>query len=565
VAENDETAGRRPVVLSGVEDTEAAFPEHQFLPVCVLPGLLDPQAAPGSRYGGVRERVRQQIAATFAKRIERYPNRVLVVLGAREPENLQARLYPALEDNRIIDLDLVIVQRPGSKPIPGPESAAVRLHIWEDTAESFLEALIEAGTPLAGQPVGWTIRVKTGKGKTTGVRVSPDAIQKVLDQFVLISEDDLRPPKTFTMDDLTAFLAGTPTAWTGYAAGLPVPRNYETSRGQSLPGELLDALAELEEAEPNKSVESISPPRAKTMTIPCTGGSGATTLLRAAAFQAAGEGYPALLVRPGVTDIDMEVLAGFATALSELTLKQGVANMPPLAIVWDSDASDLRTARHHARQLAATLAAQGRATVVLRAARVGDNAFNDCLSMLQAESSPEEARKCEETFRNLVQRWSLPIDPLPTVDEWLAYEEHSRWITPTGTDTSGSLFWVALRFFLTGGLPRGAAESVRDALSRWIATRDEKVTDEGMRKVLRWVAALSSQRIICPLTVALRPITGGTFSSSIVPILQQMADLVDWQDYSRNLGDFTVRFRHPALAEEYLRGYISGVNQQTAI
>jgi hypothetical protein len=38
-----EGADRRPVVLSGAEDTEAAFSEYQFLPVCVLPGLLDPQ------------------------------------------------------------------------------------------------------------------------------------------------------------------------------------------------------------------------------------------------------------------------------------------------------------------------------------------------------------------------------------------------------------------------------------------------------------------------------------------------------------------------------------------
>ena len=144
--------------------------------------------------------------------------------------------------------------------------------------------------------------------------LSPDAIQKVLDQFVLVTEDDLRPPKSFTMDDLTAFLAGTPDAWAGYAAGLPVPRNYATAGGRSLPNELLDALRELEQAEPSRSVESIPRRRATTLTLPCAGGSGATTLLRAAAFQAAGEGYPALLLRPDLTDIDSEVLVGFATA-----------------------------------------------------------------------------------------------------------------------------------------------------------------------------------------------------------------------------------------------------------
>jgi hypothetical protein len=91
---------------------------------------------------------------------------------------------------------------------------------------------------------------------------APDAIQKTLDQFELVTEADLRPAKSFTVDDLTAFLAGTPDAWTGYAAGLPVPRKYTTARGRSLQDELLDALRELEEGEPSKSIDSVPRRRA---------------------------------------------------------------------------------------------------------------------------------------------------------------------------------------------------------------------------------------------------------------------------------------------------------------
>jgi hypothetical protein len=548
-------------VLSGAEDKEAAFSEYQFLPVCVLPGLLDPQVAPGARYGAVKPRIRHEIARSFAKRLERYPHHVLVVLGARDSSDLQTNLYPALEDNRIVDLDLVVVQAPGAEPFPGPENTPVRLHIWHGTSESLLVTLQESGVPSVGQPVGWTVRVKSGEGKTTGVHLPPDAIQKVLDQFVLVTQDDLRPPKSFTMEDLTAFLAGTPDAWAGYAAGLPVPRKYPTAGGRSLPDELLEALRDLERVEPSKSIESIPRRRATTLTLPCAGGSGATTLLRAAAFQAAGEGYPALLLRPDLTDIDTDVLVGFATALSELALKQGVVTMPPLAIVLDAEAATL----HTARQLAGTLAAQGRPTLVLRAVPDDGRDHQGYLTSLRAETTPEEARRCEETFGALVRRWNLPVDPLPTLDEWLAYEARSRWITPNGADSARSLFWVALRFFLTGGLARGAAESVHEVLSRWIAERDDRVTDEGMRKVLRWVAALSSQRIVCPLTVALRPVTAGAFSSSLVPILQQLADLVDWQDYSPDFGDYTIRFRHPALGEEYLRKYVGEVDQHIAV
>ena len=555
-----DASSRRPVVLAGAEDAEAVFSERQFLPVCILPGLLDPQAAPGARYGGVRDRVRRQIALAFAKRIERYPHRVLVVLGAKGEGNLLEHLYPALEDNRIVDLDLVVAQEPGAGPLAAPDTPAIRLHVWHGTEESLLTTIVRAGVPSVGQPLAWTVRVKAGDGRMARVILTPDAIQRVLDQFELLTDTDLQPPRSFILDDLTGFLSGTPGAWAGYAAGLPVPRRYTTEKGRSLPDELLEALRHLEEAEPSSVPQGTSRRRAVTVTLPCAGGSGATTLLRATAFQAAGEGYPTLLLRPTVTEIDNEALIAFATALSEQALKQGVPTMPPLAIVLDAEAGELRTAR----QLAGTLAAQGRATVVLRA--IPDSrAHQDDLSPLRAETTPDEARLCEETFRLLVRRWSLPVDPLPTLEEWLAYEQHSRWVTPTGGSAPSSLFWVALRFFLTGGLGRSAAQPVHDALSRWIAERDKRVSDEGMRRVLRWVAALSSQRIVCPLTVALRPVTGGAFSSLLVPILRTLDDLVDWEDFSTDFGDYTIRFRHPALAAEYLRLHVGDVDPPVAL
>jgi len=392
------------------------------------------------------------------------------------------------------------------------------------------------------------------------VALSSDAIQQVLRQFVLIVEDNLRPPKSFTVDDLTEFLSGTPEAWAGYAAGLPVPRQYKAAQGRSLSYELRDALQTLENTEPNRKKDARPQRRSMTLTLPCFGGSGATTLLRAAAFQAAADGYPTLLLRPGVTDIDLEVLEGFATALTELALGQGLENMPPLAVILDVEAADLPTARH----LAGGLAARGRPVVVLRAVP-GDRQQSSFLPPLRSESTKDEAKWCEEAFTKLVRQWKLPIDPLPTIEEWLAYEAHSKWTTPTGSDASQSLFWVALRFFLTSGLGRSDAESVHNALGQWIAERDDQVTDEGLRKLLLWVAALSSQRIVCPLAVALRPITGGAFSSSFVPTLQQLADLVDWQDYSADFGDYTIRFRHPMLGEEYLRRRVGLADPATAV
>lgn len=542
-ADKQVTEHLRPVVvLAGQADAEAQVSTQEFLPVSVLPGLLD-SPVPDAQYGMMRKRVREHVAQKLATRLSKYPGRLVVVLGVRNENDLQTFLYPILEDYPIPDLDILIVWPSDAAPPPPPENVAVHLHPWQNTVEQLIDVLTHAGAPAAGDAPLWRVRL----GKQT-VQLSARDVHRVLEKFVLITEQDLLPPQEFGMEDLQDFLAGNLKNWKGYAAGLPVPRSYTSAKNCSLSDELFAALKEVEQEN--------SPTRTFGIQLPCEGGAGTTTLLRAAAFQAAREGYPTLILGPEQVDLDVEELIAFATALSEAALAQEIKDMPPLLIILDTEHTAIRGLGH----LAQTLAVHGRPAVLLQAVPYDDEQVSDekrsprwaRLHPLQAKTSPEEVEYCAERFQKVIKRWDLELD-IPSLAQWRDYERAMRWTTPAGDGPAPSLFWVALRFFLTEHSNMTAAEYTKDALGLWIEKRVSRVTDPDMQGVLQSIAVLSAWRILSPLTTVLRPVTHGTFSSELVGVMRQLADVVVWGAFSEDLQDYTLHFTHPALAEEYLR------------
>jgi hypothetical protein len=276
------------------------------------------------------------------------------------------------------------------------------------------------------------------------VQLSARDVHRVLKKFVLITEQDLLPPQEFSMEDLQDFLAGSLKNWKGYAAGLPVPRSYTSAKNCSLSDELFAALQEVEQEN--------SPTRTFGMQLPCEGGAGTTTLLRTAAFQAARKGYPTLILGPEQVDLDVEELIAFATALSEAALAQEIKDMPPLLIILDTEHTAIRGLGH----LAQTLAVHGRPAVLIQAVPHDDEQVSDekrgprwaRLRPLHAKTSPEEVKHCAERFQKVIKRWDLALE-IPSLAQWRDYERAMRWTTPAGDGPAPSLFWVALRFFLT--------------------------------------------------------------------------------------------------------------------
>jgi hypothetical protein len=541
VAAGSGVGARQVVILAGEDDAGAQLSSREFLPVSVLPGVLDSTLPPPARYGAVKGRMRERTAWALASRLEQYRDRALVVLGARTQADLK-RLFEVIEDRPVLDLRVLLVW-PEGEPLPEPPAnASVELHPWRGTAEELLTALAEAGAPAATDIPRWSVRVGQ-----RGVELSARDVDRILTRFVLLTEQDIAPMPVFTMDNLLAFLSGSVDDWSAYGVGLPVDRSYRTQR-MSLPEQTLATLRQVQR----------DPGRGSTFLIrlPAEPGAGVTTLLRSAAFAAAREGFPALVLRPEQVEVDQEDLSTFATTLSEASLTAGFESMPPLLIVLDVD-HDQRGIP--ASGLLGTLAAQGRPAVALQAV-AAEEASEEVerrtdrlarLPVLRARLKDDEVERCERTLSQITERWGLSME-VPSVDQWRRYETATRWPLHEDGRTS-SLFWVALRFFLTEGMSLTDAEQAHSLLGTWIIRRTEQIDDDSIRQAVTYVAAMSTFRLPSPMWTVLRPAVGGIYSAGLSVAMRQLDGIVVWDGPVKGLDEDVLRFLHPALAEAYLQ------------
>ena len=140
---------RAVVVLSGPADSRTQVSSQEYLPISVLPGRLDQNAAIDSRYGTVSARARERIAWDLAMRLAAYRDRALIVLGPQKEEDLRF-VYEVLEDCPILESTLVVVW-PDGVSVPhrrkDPESFS---RFGTDRPNNFHELLQTPGSqPLA--------------------------------------------------------------------------------------------------------------------------------------------------------------------------------------------------------------------------------------------------------------------------------------------------------------------------------------------------------------------------------------------------------------------------------
>lgn len=540
VAQTVEPEVRQIVLLAADDDASAQLSSREFMPVCVLPGVLDPNEPAASRYGAVRGRVRERTAWALAERLRRYRERVLIVVGARENDDLE-RLSEVLEDCPIVDLEILLVWPPDA-PEPGlPASPSIVVHAWRGTENDLLAAMAEVGAPHVADIPRNTVRIGN-RALGLGIR----DVDRILARFSLLTEQHIAPATTFTMDNLLAFLDGSLEDWSAYSVGLPVERDYRT-QGKPLHEDVLTMLRQMQASSGLASTY--------VMRLPAEPGAGATTLLRAAAYAAAREGFPTLVLRPEQIAIDHEELSAFATTLSERALALGVEQVPPLLIVLDVEHDQQGVV---ARGIAGTLARQGRSAVVLQAVAAQDAGADverrtrraAVLPLLSAGLAEEEVERCRHTLAQTVDQWTLPM-AVPSEYQWQRYDQATRW--PLGhDDQAASLFWVALRFFLTSGMALPEAEHAQRFLGRWITQRSETVEDTSVRDIVTYVAAMSSFRLPSPLWTVIRPAVGGTYPSNLSAAIRQLDGVVTWGGPVKGLDEDVIRFHHPALAQAYL-------------
>src|ERR1039458_7657255 len=469
---------RQVVVLSGAADAAASVASGEFLPVAVLPGLLDGSGPPDGRYGETKPRIRSRIADELARRIENYTGRLLVVLGAETQDDLK-RLYETLESTRVADLHVLIVW-PTTIPLPPAPDAPVTCFFWQGSLTEFAQALIAAEIPLASDSPKWSILV----GRRS-LQFEAREIQRALKRFAILTEKDLLPPGSLDMADVQEFLEGSVSNWSAFSCGLPAPRAYRSESDLTLEEEVKESFRTLREV--SESLTAV-------VEVPCEAGSGATSLLRSIAFSAARDGHPTLVLRPDQVDIDIEELLAFATALHDTANSLGVKDVPAMLVVSDVEhehISELRT-------LPQAFAAAGRSALILRAVRYepsdekrkSSSRFKR-LKPLLSGTTDQEVVGCREAFERIASRFSLPLT-VPSIDDWKGYEKAAAFSSRGGAADPSSLFWVALRFFLIEGLDLGRRASALDALGEWIEKRVARVASDRARHVLGFVAALSS-------------------------------------------------------------------------
>ena len=195
------------------------------------------------------------------------------------------------------------------------------------------------------------------------------------------------------MEDLHAFLQGNPDTWTAFAAGFPIQRGYRSEAAKSLDEELQAAL-DMVSAESDGRKTFV-------LQLPSEAGAGATTLLRNVAFEAAGRGYPTVVLRPEQIDINLEELLAFVQALSEASLTSRRTGMPPILIVCDVEHYRIP----ELSQLPVALASHGRRAVILQAVSFADVAeSSESRRNRRTRLAPLKAQACPKRFRNVLGR-----------------------------------------------------------------------------------------------------------------------------------------------------------------
>jgi len=418
---------RRVVILAGAADPEAKVSSQEFLPISVLPGLLDDRASADAKYGSVKGRVRDRIALRLTDRLELYPGRLLVVIGARNHDDVSS-LLEWIEDSRVIDLSVLIVWPPGSGDLPStPSRPGINWHFWSGTEQEFGAALARSGAPSAAELPEWSVRVRD---KT--IALAAQDVRRIFERFTLITERDLLPAPKFGMDDLEDFLQGSLDSWSAFGAGLPVKRSYASEKNLTLVQEVGSALDLLQKKDSSWPTFVLK--------LPCEGGSGATTLLRSAAYEAASEGFPTLCLRPEQVEVVIDDVLAFATALGDACQKAGIEEVPPLVIFTDVEHEGIK----NIPQLPQLLASHARKSILVQALAYSEPDHSGPeirsrkmarLRPLKADAMPGEAERCEKVFTELVTRWGLSSIQVPSGPQWKAYEQATTWHQAVSDDS----------------------------------------------------------------------------------------------------------------------------------
>ena len=523
---------------------KANWTDGIFYPIYEVNGTSRSGDPEGKHGGSLARRLAYKMG--LIRRLESFPGRAVVVVGARNSADLET-FKTAIDF--IPSNNFIVILWPPDASVPDQSELPSRfsVHFLPVTRPDLVDALVEAGAPKPEATPTLGIRY----GRST-LELREDDLIGIDQDFVLIRDNDFISPTPVGGDAnaLERLWRMEPHDWTPFASEMVFQRNYcpLPDANEDLTNFVTSRLRELADSERVLNV---------TLTIPATSGSGVTTAIRHAAYFAAQSGFPALLCKPESQNFSVERLGAFLTRLQERSRDQFGRGDPPALIIFDREHRGIE----QVSDLAATLASRGRHALVVVVIPPGSDDSEASLKWrprgrhLTAEEfrgivEDTELRKLARHFSNIFQRLNISI---PTLDDWFAYQQRQTVRTPSGDRPPDSLFWIALRFFVGEGNPHFN-------LAEWVGrTYEERIHTPAARQAVKFIATFSNFGIAVPLVPLLRAVgTTKTLDTSILPTLRQLTDsedLLQWGDSEEYLQDQTITFKHRLIAM-YLLSYL---------
>ncbi len=533
------TQRRLPYRLATDPDTEGQIDRRRFLPIYEVNGT-NRDGDPEGQHGGSAAR-RLAYKMSLIRRLESFPGRAMVVVGAVNSVDLDT---VRIAIDFMPSNNTVVILWPSDSPIPADLEDRSRLDIYflRATVSELVNALADIGAPRHTAAPKLGIRY----GHSTTLELKEEDLLEVDQDFVLIRDSDF---EEHSQDgaDATKFdrlWRSEADDWMPFASEMVFRRHYQPrpDTDQDLASHVISQLEKLSKTERVVNM---------TLTIPATSGSGITTALRHTAFVAARLGFPALLCKPANQKFSVEKLGAFLNRLQERgrEMSDRVDDTPAL-IVFDRQHRGIE----QVSELATILAARGRHALVIEIIPPGGVDADGrplrppkgrylTAREFRGDVDRTELRSLSEHFANLYRPQGIPI---PTFDDWLAYQQRQTISSLNGDYSPGSHFWIALRFFVGKGLHDFN-------LAEWVGrTYEEWVQDPSAKLAVRYIAALSSFGIAVPLTPLLRSVGKSMIlDTSIMPTLRRVSeseDLLQWGDSEEHLHDQIVSFKHRLIA-----------------
>ncbi|MES2660848.1 MAG: hypothetical protein V4689_19640 [Verrucomicrobiota bacterium] len=479
-------------------DPEGVLMPPRALPVFLLNGRLDPREPNESQALGIFGVMRRRL--NMLKELTSARPRVVVLVSNGGEQPLEDFLVLWKQENfRTLVILLSTSERDAARIdtwLLEPGAAAAvdhwRLPLPEATRDLVEQLTIEIPETLL------VVRIRDEAGSQIDLDItSCELVERpILEGYELIQSKDLRlmQPSDLTAEEFSGFFDRSVESWKPYAAGLPWRRNWETRK------KLLDGL---------KFVAQSGPSENRILSIISESGAGGTTFARMLAYEAASEGYPTLVARPGLRNPQVLELSNFlyrahTEAMAhnsqipepEIRLNRSHFETPWL-IVFDVNHWEGRDAE--LRSFLTGLTQDGRPVVVMCVstpfvpADLTRNSRVKQITSLSHELNLQEALLLGQHLNKFL----TPLGKQRSEHEWTGFWEAHR---PEYITTSIANFWIALEFWLKGQL------DLNESIQSWLykSFRDAEIADD-LRVIVLEIAALSIERQ--PLPEGLMPLS----------------------------------------------------------